>query len=112
MKKRMSADDLERLFVSRGALPRAGELFFAVPLALDFVQACEENHLTVLGIEGYDLDRTTDKLTPDLSLIYDASLVPKQLRDHHEVNNSASDFISHAPPRSSLLFSFTVEESA
>jgi hypothetical protein len=52
----LSEDELADMFRSRSRFPdqgRARALYIHVPVALEFVAACDDNDLAILGMEGF-----------------------------------------------------------
>jgi len=86
-----------------------GELFLDTPTALDFVAACQEKDLAVLGLEGFILD--SGKLRPQLDMVADYSSAEKStwemFRDY--CNRSAQKFLRSISPRSGLVFSIVIK---
>jgi hypothetical protein len=68
----LSESDLVTCFRSRGQM-QGGELYLSLAATLDFISACQENEIAVVGIEGFtDAGR---KKTPLLDCIADYSTI-------------------------------------
>lgn len=95
-------------FISRGVAGDYGELYLPRASSLEFIQACEENDLAVVGIEGFRYE--DGKLLPQLDLIADYSSTPDASWSSYKnaCNNSARIFVEDSDSRYSLCFSFTV----
>ena len=94
-------------FNRRGTL-RGGELYLPLGAALDLIRVCEENGLTVVGVEGFVIDG--GKTAPLMDAIGDFSgTAAKSWEEYRRLNNGAAEvFLKNRRPDDRVAYSVTV----
>lgn len=85
-----------------------GELFLRVPDALEFIEACEKNNLSVIGMEGFADEGGA--VRPRLDMIADYAAIQKESwQEFRKTCNIASKkFLLELNPKDGILISFTL----
>lgn len=107
----LSENEIINRFRKHG-LFRGNELYLAVPIALDFLAACQENNFAIIGIEGFIYHEEQNAIEAKLDYIADYSDVkaPNWEAYRDLCNQLAKAFLCHLPKRPDLLVNFVVRE--
>jgi hypothetical protein len=89
-------------------ISRGGELYLQPRHALDFIRACQENNIAVIGIEGFIYEN--GQLAPQLDMIADYSSGNEtSWNDYKNTrNNSSEHFTRNLLNKKGLILSFVV----
>lgn len=104
----LTEHELFAVFLGRAAHVAGNEMYFEPEVAIQFLAACEENNLAVIGIEGFIFDDPA--LMPQVDLIADYSASgEKSWRSFRDsCNRDAAHFLQQLPQRQNLVLSLTV----
>lgn len=113
---RIPAEDWLFVTFSPRARVRPSKLqsFFAVPDALDFVDACDIEDLAVLGLDGFEHDAASGSLTPRMELILDCSYIEAPVWGdfRRQANAAARAMLRSAQAAPDLVFEFVLWSEA
>ena len=107
----MTEAEIFNHFAAHGIKTKYGELYLPKAKALDFITACEENGLAIIGIEGFII--VDDSILPQTDLIadYSPSLSPRGtdwIDYSHRCNTAVLEFVQRANSQRNLYFTFVV----
>jgi hypothetical protein len=104
----LTEHELLSIYLGRAAHVVGSEMYFAPDVALEFLAACEENNLALIGIEAFVFQ--DPELMPQLDLIAGRSRPSaKTWRTFRDgCNQSARAFLEQLPARENLVLSLTV----
>lgn len=71
----LSETEIIDRFREHGIFQEGDELYLRAPMALKFVEVCQENELAVIGFEGFFYDDDEETIEPLLDQIADFSTV-------------------------------------
>ena len=102
----ITEDEIQSRFADR-AIRRGEERYFNLATGYEFIEACAESNLAIVGVEGFRLIR--DGLCPQLDVVADFSTyqAPQWREFQSHVTTSAKAFLDAIADRS-LLVNFTV----
>ena len=99
---------LNERFSTAGISSEGGELYLSKDSALDFIRACQENDLAVIGLEAFLYE--DGKLIPQIDLIADYSSTISHSWESYKraCNGYSENFVNSVPLAGEVYFSFTV----
>jgi len=104
----LSKDELLKEYQSQGIVS-SSSLYLDLQTSFDFVNACSQNNLAVVGLEGFVYQ--DGKLLPQLDLIADCSLDVELLdwsEYREQCNAHALNILQALPVREGLVINFVV----
>ena len=102
----LSEQDLLTRFRDRGQL-HGGELYLSSAAARDFVTACQENEMAVVGIEGFRVSGGKRISLLDCIADYSATSADTWQDFYHLCNEYSDKFLAAQPLERNIVFSLT-----
>ena len=104
----LSENEIVNRFQKHGMIRGGGELYLEVPIAFNFLEACQENNLASIGIEGFLYDEEQNTIEAKMDYIADYSVLdaPNWEAYRDLCNRLSKDFLRQLPSRADLVVNF------
>jgi hypothetical protein len=110
----LSETEIIDYFRKHGIFQDDGELYLRVPIALKFVEVCQENELAIIGFEGFFYDDEGRTIEPLLDQIADFSTVKATHWEEFKnlCNKYSKKLIRGLSQKEGIVVNFTVLSQA
>ncbi|MBI1928512.1 hypothetical protein HYR99_30250 [Candidatus Poribacteria bacterium] len=110
----LSETEIIDRFRQHGIFQDDGELYLRVPIALKFVEVCQENELAIIGFEGFYYDDEKETIEPLFDQIADFSALKASSWEEFRnlCNKYSKELIRELSPQERIVINFTVLSQA